>query len=251
MTEELFEDLWELVNYILTSGRYKESSSTQELLFTTLIDFAQSEAKLAWVTQLFLEQDCKMTDGKGNPVENLTVSTRQMHSMVKRIFSSKNVPLEKKQEAMAKLEAADNSDLLGRTKKFCEAALPTAENKRAIWARLFDGKEDVPMLQVWELCAGWKQLAHRDLIQEFDTVFFERIEQVVATKHISFSEAYYWYLQPNMLATDEEIARFSTFLERLQAVPEDEKKDCAFRLINWVKDSLQDLKEKKFARDLS
>jgi len=48
-------------------------------------------------------------------------------------------------------------------------------------------------------------LAHRDLIKEFDTIFFERIESVVQQKHISFSEAYYWYLQPNMMADDQEV----------------------------------------------
>lgn len=35
------------------------------------------------------------------------------------------------------------------------------------------------MKEVWELCAGFKQLAHRDVISEFDAVFFDRIEQVV------------------------------------------------------------------------
>lgn len=99
--------------------------------------------------------------------------------MVKRIYSSKDIPLEVKLLAMAKLEVADKSDLLGRTKKYCEAALPTADNKKAVWKLLFDSKEEMSMKEVWELCAGFKQLAHRDLIQEFDTVFFERIEQVV------------------------------------------------------------------------
>lgn len=152
---------------------------------------------------------------------------------------------------MAKLEECDKSDLLGRTKKYCEAALPTAENKKAAWDRLFDGKEEMAMTEVWAMCAGWKQYPHRDIIQEFDKVFFERIEQVVYTKHISFSEAYYWYLVPNHMADDEELARFTTFLAKLESVEKANRKEGAERLINWVKESTQDLKEKKFARELS
>jgi hypothetical protein len=76
--------------------------------------------------------------------------------MVKRIYSSKDIPLEVKLLAMAKLEVADKSDLLGRTKKYCEAALPTADNKKAVWKLLFDSKEEMSMKEVWELCAGFK-----------------------------------------------------------------------------------------------
>lgn len=158
--------------------------------------------------------------------------------MVKRIFSSKEISAEEKQTAMEQLEAIDKSDLLGRTKKFCEAAIPTVDNKRAIWTRLFDGKEEMAMMEVWEMCAGFKQRNHLDLIKEFETVFFERIEQVVIQKHISFSQAYYMYLQPNMMANDEEIARFTVFLEKLEAVDKASRKEGADRLINWVTDSL-------------
>lgn len=74
-----------------------------------------------------------MVDAEGRAIEGLEVSTRQKHSMVKRIYSSKNISHEIKLQAMAKLEAQDTSDLLGRTKRYCEAALPTTENKKAVW----------------------------------------------------------------------------------------------------------------------
>ena len=159
--------------------------------------------------------------------------------------------MDTKQQAMSKLEACDTSELLSRTKKYCEAALPTAENKRAVWAKLFDSKDEMSMKEVWEMCAGFRQLPHRELIAEFDEEFFVRIEQVVQQKHISFSEAYYWYLQPNMMANDREICMFRAFLNKLCEVEKAKRKEGADRLINWVKDSLQDLKEKKFARALS
>lgn len=53
--------------------------------------------------------------------------------MVKRIFSSKIISKDVKNEALQKLEEIDKSDLLGRTKKYCTAAMPTAEDKKACW----------------------------------------------------------------------------------------------------------------------
>jgi hypothetical protein len=54
-----------------------------------------------------------------------------------------------------------------------------------------------------------------------------------------------------MTASDTEIDRFVAFLAKLEAVDKASRKEGADRLINWVKDSLQDLKEKKNARALS
>jgi hypothetical protein len=53
------------------------------------------------------------------------------------------------------------------------------------------------------------------------------------------------------MADDHEISRFVLFLEKLEAVDKLNRKEGADRLINWVKDSIQDLKEKKAARELS
>lgn len=111
---------------------------------------------MAQICKIFLDMNCVVTDDSGDKIKGLEVSTRQKHAMVKRIYSSRDIPMEIKLQSMTKLEDCDKSDLLGRTKKFCEAALPTAENKRAQWTRLFDGKEEMPMKEVWELCAGFK-----------------------------------------------------------------------------------------------
>ena len=57
--------------------------------------------------------------------------------------------------------------------------MPTREDKQACWVQLFNSKEQITLLETWNLCAGFKQLSHRDIIQEFDEAFFDRIEEVV------------------------------------------------------------------------
>ena len=62
------------------------------------------------------------------------------------------------------------------------------------------------------------------------------------------SERVYMFLQPNIRAVDADIQRYSTFLKNLEAKPKTESKE---RLMKWIKESIEDLEEKKAARDLS
>jgi hypothetical protein len=90
---------------LLKNGLYKANASTQELLFSSVIDFAQTERSIKEVCRIFLECDKTVVDAEGRAIEGLEVSTRQKHSMVKRIYSSKDISHEVKLQAMAKLEA--------------------------------------------------------------------------------------------------------------------------------------------------
>jgi len=70
--------------------------------------------------------------------------------------------------------------MLGKTKFFCESAVPEIEKKREAWTNAFSGKLDKESLFITsEFCAGFKQFSQRDLLTEFADDFFTRIEQVV------------------------------------------------------------------------
>lgn len=62
------------------------------------------------------------------------------------------------------------------------------------------------------------------------------------------AERTYIFLQPNMRAEENDIKRYTDFLAKIESQP---KKESTERLIKWVKESIQDLNEKKAARDLS
>ena len=150
---------------------------------------------------------------------------------------------------MEALEKFDQSDMLGKTKFFCEAAVPDIKKKREAWESIFAGKLDKESLMATnEFCAGFKQFSQRDILQEFADDFFLRIEEVVAKKAKSVSESIYLYLQPNMITTEASISRFENFLQKIQSGPPGETTE---RLVKWVKDSIHDMKEKKSARQLS
>jgi len=54
-----------------------------------------------------------------------------------------------------------------------------------------------------------------------------------------------------MSATEEELGRFNTLKAKLEAYSPEERKEGTMRLLNWVKDSIQDLEEKKQGREIS
>ncbi len=62
------------------------------------------------------------------------------------------------------------------------------------------------------------------------------------------SERVYMFLQPNIRAVDEDIQRYTSFLTKLEAKPKSEGRE---RLLKSVKESIEDLTEKKAARDIS
>lgn len=72
--------------------------------------------------------------------------------------------------------------------------------------------------------------------ENFETEFFERIEQACETKARNFSEHIYYALQPNLSTEKADIARFEQFLEKLEN--KEQKGESTNRLIKWIKDSV-------------
>jgi len=73
--------------------------------------------------------------------------------------------------------------MLGLTQQFCISAVPDIENKRAVWARLFDfsNENKLSLYQTDELCLGFRQYSQRDMVVEFREDFFKRIDNVIKT----------------------------------------------------------------------
>ena len=149
---------------------------------------------------------------------------------------------------MAKL-AETKSDLLQLTQCFCQSALPDADQKRAILDGLFGTTYDSkPLLDHRELCNGLILKKHAHLTPGFDQLFFEHIEACVEKKAKSFAENLYYGLAPTTNTSDADIKKFEDFRAALEGK---EKGESTGRLIKWVKDSIQDMREMQVARAAS
>ena len=89
------------------------------------------------------------------------------------------------------------------------------------------------------------------LLDEFAEEFFTRIEDAVCNRGHSISTYIYMLLQPNIHGTTEEIGRFEKMLKEFQGRTVEQKREGNDRLIKWLKESIEDLKEKKASREMS
>ena len=141
--------------------------------------------------------------------------------------------------------------MLGRTEKYCSAAAPDLESKKAAFFSIFEESDDLSLCHVQELCRGYRQYSQREMLQTLSDEFFNRIEDCVNKKAHSITQYIYMFLAPTMIANDEELARLNALKTKLEAYSPEEKQEGTGRLLNWVKDSIQEIEQKKFGRELS
>lgn len=113
----------------------------------------------------------KLINGSGVVLDNFELTLKNKHALVKRIWSSKTIPLSKKQEILAELNKLDKGDWFDETSKFCEAAHP--ENKEKMWNFYFNQDKDSEV-EKWGLhifqhsFRGWYQGSHHEFIEPFE-----------------------------------------------------------------------------------
>ena len=62
--------------------------------------------------------------------------------MIRRVYSSYDIPPEEKEQLLNRIREEDKSDWTEKTQAFCEAAIPNKESKEAVWNKYFDFNRD-------------------------------------------------------------------------------------------------------------
>ena len=131
-------DIFELFLAILGSGTITDKA-TQHLVLDAILSSARNEDHIALLVNWF--KDDVVTDEKGQKYEQLEISKKQKHTIVQRIWSSEDIPLEQKEEIMTQLAKIDSSDWLDNTKKVCDSSHPG--NKKKLWDLYFSEDTEV------------------------------------------------------------------------------------------------------------
>lgn len=116
---------------------------------------------------------------------------------------------------------------------------------------IYEQCSDMSLQHVQEMCRGYRQSSQKELISSLAADFFERIEDVVNSKAWSLTRYIYLFTAPSLQASDSELAQFNALKDRLEAYTEAEKKEGTTRLIKWVKETIQDITEKRAGRIMS
>ena len=101
------------------------------------------------------------------------------------------------------------------------------------------------------MCRGYAQSSQKEILSQFADAFFEKIENLVEKAAWSQSRYIYLFMQPKLYATAEERQRFQSLLDRAEGYTEEQRGQATGRLINYLKDSLQELDEMRAGRELS
>ena len=169
--------MFDLTMRIMKSGRFNAFPAAMETLLSSAISFASNGKAHALVYKWFNQG--QVTDIDNNRIDGCTINVKVRHTMVRKFFGSSHIETEAKKEAFKKLKECDQSDMLGRTEKYCEAADPDPKSKHEAFMTIFEGSSEMSLQHVQEMCRGYRQYSQRELIETFADQFFERIEDCV------------------------------------------------------------------------
>ena len=218
--EQRQQELYDIVIKIMTSGRFNEFPAAMESLTNSAITFSTSkvnhEKVMSWFTSGLI------TEQNGRAIQGTNINVKVRHTMVRKLFGSLHISIEHKKECFAKLATLDQTDMIGRTEKFCEAANPDPKSKREAFMAIFDS-EELGLQELTEMCRGFRQSSQKELIETFADDFFAKIESCVNLRAGSLTGKIYHFLVPTMQATDAAIARLDVLKTRLESYSEEQK----------------------------
>jgi len=136
-------------------------------------------------------------NGEGKELYQLTASHRRRGLKV--LFQSNHLTTEVKKELLASVLQGDESDLARNTTLTCEASIPDAANKAAVWKEITDPQSTLSAKQRQAQMAGFYALDQLDLCRPYFAKYYEVLPQMEAEhgyKYLSFFAS-------AMLPTDE------------------------------------------------
>ena len=89
------------------------------------------------------------------------------------------------------------------------------------------------------------------MIETFTDEFYEKIEDCLNTRAYNITRYIFNCLVPSMKANDAELARLNDLKQRLESYSEEQKKEGTNRLLKYVKNTIQEVEEKKASQTYS
>ena len=227
----------------------KLDKATRQLILDAVIGSASTREQLNQLRAIFDACTSKV-EAKSGDGERIELTSMQKHAIVKRFHSSTEAQAAEHEALMAAIEAIpDGKDNLEDTKRFCEAAVPTA--KEAMWAKYFDFSDESP-IKDWGLHAyahsfsGFNQGGQKKELAPFVHKFFAQIREVFEKKGRFVAEQYFMKLKPTGDVSKEGVARYESLLAEVREHTPDRT-----QLIKEIRDAISLLNMKREGQEAS
>ena len=208
-------------------------------LILRLITFSSSEEHYALFVS-WLDNGASIDDVK---INDDLINLNNKFSMVKKIFESRIISLEKKEELLEiQIKNDKNSDRSVLAKNYCYAVRPEKEIKEKLWNKFVNEPTSDSLYNMEALLSGFMPLSQMDLIEDYaKNKFLEVVVKVGKENDFLYFRSFVGSLSPSYFPEDGIINKLVCLVE------ETEDNDVVNKAIV---DLVDDLRRKKKAYEL-
>ena len=191
-----------------------------------------------------IEEDKKYLIRLLNLDSNMITQSRRF-AYVKTIYTSRNIPLEEKEQLLNREIKRDKNSADSLTAKItCNAALPDRANKERLWKKITEESNSDSLTNMESIMVGFAPIEQYDLVEDFlKDKFFEVLPKIGKNNEAFFVNYFIGYLSPTQFTDDEIIHKMDKLINELK----DDKDQT--QVIKYLTQTCDSMKRIKISRE--
>ena len=191
-----------------------------------------------------IEEDKKYLIRLLNLDSNMITQSRRF-AYVKTIYTSRNIPLEEKEQLLNREIKRDKNSADSLTAKItCNAALPDRANKERLWKKITEESNSDSLTNMESIMVGFAPIEQYDLVEDFlKDKFFEVLPKIGKNNEAFFVNYFIGYLSPTQFNDDEIIQKMDKLINELK----DDKEQT--QVIKYLTQTCDSMKRIKISRE--
>ena len=191
-----------------------------------------------------IEEDKKYLIRLLNLDSNMITQSRRF-AYVKTIYTSRNIPLEEKEQLLNREIKRDKNSADSLTAKItCNAALPDRANKERLWKKITEESNSDSLTNMESIMVGFAPIEQYDLVEDFlKDKFFEVLPKIGKNNEAFFVNYFIGYLSPTQFTDDEIIQKMDKLINELK----DDKEQT--QVIKYLTQTCDSMKRIKISRE--
>ena len=187
-----------------------------------------------------IEEDKKYLIRLLNLDSNMITQSRRF-AYVKTIYTSRNIPLEEKEQLLNREIKRDKNSADSLTAKItCNAALPDRANKERLWKKITEESNSDSLTNMESIMVGFAPIEQYDLVEDFlKDKFFEVLPKIGKNNEAFFVNYFIGYLSPTQFTDDEIIQKMDKLINELK---DDKDQTQVIKYLTQTCDSMKRIK---------
>jgi aminopeptidase N len=134
---------------------------------------------------------------------------------LKGLFSSNLLTTEQKRAHLQEVQGDDKSDLAQNCKLTCEAYIPTAENKAAVWKEITDPNSTLSAKQRQAQMGGFFSASQLDLVRPYFDKYYEVLPDIESQHGYKYLQFFSNFMVPTLEIEDKHIVMLANIKSKV------------------------------------